>query len=130
MTGDFPGSPAVTTLHSHCRGHRLIPGPGIISVFQDRNQNTDNVRAKLLQSCSTLCSAMECNPPGSSVHGIFQARILEWVTMPPPGALPNPGIEPESLMSPELAGGFLATSTTLEAQILSTTKLYSTTILH
>ena len=105
-------------------------GEFLISVFQDRNQNTDNVRAKLLQSCSTLCSPMECNPPGSSVHGIFQARILEWVTMPPPAALPNPGIEPESLMSPELAGGFLATSTTLEAQILSTTKLYSTTILH
>ena len=30
----------------------------------------------------TLCSPMDCSPPGSSVHGIFQARILEWVTMP------------------------------------------------
>ena len=32
------------------------------------------------QSCSTLCDPVDCNPPGSSVHGIFQARILEWVT--------------------------------------------------
>ena len=34
--------------------------------------------------------------PGSSVHGILQARILEWVTMPPPGDLPDPGIKPRS----------------------------------
>ena len=34
------------------------------------------------QSCLTLCDPMVCSPPGSSVHGIFQARILEWVAMP------------------------------------------------
>ena len=34
--------------------------------------------AKLLQSCPTLCDPMDCSPPGSSVHGIFQARVLEW----------------------------------------------------
>ena len=34
------------------------------------------------QSCPTLCSLMDCNPPGSSVHGILQARILEWVAIP------------------------------------------------
>ena len=33
------------------------------------------------QSCSTLCDPMDCSPPGSSVHGILQARILEWVAM-------------------------------------------------
>ena len=37
---------------------------------------------KLLQSCPTLCNPMGCNPPGSSVHGILQARILEWIAMP------------------------------------------------
>ena len=36
---------------------------------------------------------MDCNPPGSSVHGILQARILEWLPCPPPGDLPSPGIE-------------------------------------
>ena len=35
-----------------------------------------------LQSCLNLCDPMDCNPPGSSVHGILQARILEWVAMP------------------------------------------------
>ena len=33
-------------------------------------------------SCPTLCDPMDCSPPGSSVHGILQARILEWVTTP------------------------------------------------
>ena len=40
------------------------------------------VHAKSLQSCPTLCDPMDCSPPGSSVHGIFQARILEWVAIP------------------------------------------------
>ena len=34
--------------------------------------------AKSLQSCPTLSDLMDCSPPGSSVHGIFQARVLEW----------------------------------------------------
>ena len=33
------------------------------------------------QSCPTLCDPMDCSPPGSSVHGTFQARILEWVAI-------------------------------------------------
>jgi len=39
---------------------------------------------------------MDCSLPGSFVHGIFQARILEWVAFPSPGDLPDPGIEPVS----------------------------------
>ena len=35
----------------------------------------------VIQSCLTLCDFMDCSPPGSSVHGIFQARILEWVAI-------------------------------------------------
>ena len=57
---------------------------------------------------------MDCSLPGSSVHGIFQVRVLEWVAMPLSGDLLNPGIEPISAMSPELAGGFFTTSTTWE----------------
>ena len=40
--------------------------------------------AKSLQSCLTLCNPMDCSPLGSSVHGILQARILEWTAMPSP----------------------------------------------
>ena len=38
--------------------------------------------AKLLQSCPTVCDPTDCSPPGSSVHGILQAGILEWLAMP------------------------------------------------
>ena len=64
---------------------------------------------------------MDHNPPGSSVNGIFdknsclQARIPEWVTLPAPWDFLNLGIEPESLATPALAGGFFTTSTTWEA---------------
>ena len=54
----------------------------------------------------TLYNAMDCSPPGSSVQGISQARILEWVAVSSPGGLPDPGIETVSLASPALAGGF------------------------
>ena len=49
---------------------------------------------KPLQSCPTLCNPVGCSPPDSSVHGILQARILEWVAMPSSRDLPHPGIEP------------------------------------
>ena len=38
--------------------------------------------AKSLQYCLTLCDPKDCSPPGSSVHRILQARILEWVAVP------------------------------------------------
>ena len=38
-------------------------------------------REKITQSCPTLCDPMDCSLPGSSIHGIFQARILEWVAI-------------------------------------------------
>ena len=56
------------------------------------------------------CDPMGPSPPGSSVHGIFQTRILEWVPFPAPGDLLNPGIKIGSPMSPALAGGFFATA--------------------
>ena len=37
---------------------------------------------------------MDCSPSSPSVHGILQARILEWVAIPSPGHLPDPGIDP------------------------------------
>ena len=49
------------------------------------------------QSCLTLSNPMDCSPPGPSVHGILQARILEWVANPSPGYLPDPGIKPGPL---------------------------------
>ena len=55
------------------------------------------------QSCLTLCDPMHCSPLGSSVHGILQVRILEWVAM-----FPNPGIK---RMSPALQTDYLLSET-------------------
>ena len=52
---------------------------------------------QVAQSCLTLCNPMDCSLPGSSVHGILQARILGWVVLPFSRDLPNPGIKPKSL---------------------------------
>ena len=52
----------------------------------------------LSRSVVSDCDSMECHPPGSSVHGIFKARILEWAAIPTPGDLPDPGIEPLRLL--------------------------------
>ena len=57
-----------------------------LKLFQNSLPNCSHlhacVQATLLQLCLTLCDAIDCSPLGSSVHGILQARILEWVAMP------------------------------------------------
>ena len=70
---------------------------------------------KLLQLCPTLCDLMDNSLSDSAVHGILQARILEWVAVPFAGDLPNPGIELVSLICPALTGRFFTTSTIWEA---------------
>ena len=52
----------------------------LVAVAVAKQSNSPQVLAA--QSCLTLCDLMDCSPLGSSVHGIFQARILEWVAMP------------------------------------------------
>ena len=49
------------------------------------------MKVKVAQSCPTLCDPMDY-----TVHGILQAKILEWVAFSFPGHLPNPGIKPRS----------------------------------
>ena len=67
--------------------------------------------AMLCSFVSDSCYPMDCGPPHSSVHGISQARILEWVAISFSRDIPDPGIEPTS---PALAGRFFTTSTTLQ----------------
>ena len=74
------------------------------------------VCAELLQSCLILCDPVDCSPPGSSLCGVLQARVLEWVAMPSSRGPAKLGVDPESLMSPTSSGGFLTTSATWKAQ--------------
>ena len=71
----------------------------------------------IAQSCLTLCNPMDCNPPGSSVHRIFQARILERVVMPYFRGASQPRVELMSLASPTLAGGFFTTEPPRKQQL-------------
>ena len=82
------------TLHPHeaCTILPELSIPGIISFFYC-------ACVLVTQSCLTLCNSMHCSPPGCSVHGVSQARVLEWVAFPSSGDLPNTGIK---LGSPEL----------------------------
>ena len=72
-TGEPGGLPS---MGSHRVGHDwsdLAAAAAIMHAY---------MRAKLLQSCLTLCKPMDCIPPDSCAHGILQARILVWVAMP------------------------------------------------
>ena len=69
------------------------------------------MKVQVAQLCPTLC-----DPMVFTVHGILQARILEWVAFPFSRGSSQPGTEPTSLMSPALAGGFFTTCATCESE--------------
>ena len=64
------------------------------------------MHAKSLQSYLTLCNPMNCSPPGSSVHGILQVRILEWVVMPSSRGSSQSRDRTHVFYSSCIAGGF------------------------
>ena len=66
-------------------------------------------------SCVRLCNTMDCRQPGSSVHGILQARVLEWVALPSSRGSSQPRDRAQIPMSPALAGRFFTASATLES---------------
>ena len=62
-----------------------------------------NVCVSVAQSCLTLCNPMDSSLPGSSIHGISQARTLEWAAIPSSRGSSDSGILPSSLPCPALA---------------------------
>ena len=75
--------------------------------------------AKLPQSCLTLCDPVDHSPPGPFAHGIPRHEYWSELPFPPSGDLPDPEIEPVSLMSPALGGRFFTTSVTWEAHLIA-----------
>ena len=79
---------------------QLSPGPFPVQIeVETRITHTIfNCRYQVLvaQLCPTLCDPVDCSLPGSSVHRILQARILDWVAIPFCRDLPHPRIEPRS----------------------------------
>ena len=72
------------------------------------------VEVLVIQSCMTLCNPMDCSPQGFSVHGILQARILEWVAIPFSRRSPWPR---DQAQVPCIAGRFVIVWATREASI-------------
>ena len=93
----FLYGPALTSIHNYWKNHSFAH---LISHC---------ACAKLLQSCLILCDPLDCSLPGSSVHGILQRWILEWVAISSSRGSSWP--RDQTLMSPALAGGFFTTST-------------------
>ena len=95
-THSSPQPRATTNLVSVCD---VYPSSGILLI--NRNETLIHATMWLLllllaQSCLTLCEPLDCSSPGSSVHGILQARMQEWVAMPSSGGSSRPMIEPAS----------------------------------
>ena len=103
-----------THTHTHSEAENFSsPSREILplSNLQSYVGNLTCVRS-VTQSCPTLHDPLDCSRPGSSVHGVFHARILQWLPFPPPGdtggsnILPGyplyTGIEPAFLVSPAL----------------------------
>ena len=95
---------ALNCVPQNCYLDIPAPVPQEVTVFGDKHFTC--MRARSLLSCQTLCNSMDCSPPGSSVHGILQARILEWVAMPSSRGSSQPR---DRTMSPALAGMFFTT---------------------
>ena len=81
----------LSSLHPQCQHDTWFPG-GVQYVFWGKEEIQDfwivlnpclTVKVKVAQSCLTLCDRMDCSLPSSSVHGILQVRILEWVAIQP-----------------------------------------------
>ena len=79
LSAPYPNSPS---RKNRCQWLNVITSKKDVS-----SQNISYILKQKCQSCAhaqsfpTLCDPMDCSPPGSSVHGIFQARILEWVAI-------------------------------------------------
>ena len=80
------------------------------------HQKSGCTRVQLLQSCPTLSKLLDCNLPGSSVHGIFQARILEQVVMPSSRGSSRSRDRTHTSYVSCIAGGFFTHSTTWEVR--------------
>ena len=96
----FLPPPAVTSRRGDGGGFRRHPWTVSLGPSEALTTLSSSFTALCVQVLScvlTLCDPMDCSPPGSSVHRILQARILEWLPLPSPGDLPDPEIETVSL---------------------------------
>ena len=97
--------------------YSMITGkPPVLRVLWKKKSNWAlKVKVLVAQSCLIYCNPMDCSPPGSSVHGILQAKMLEWVAMPFSRGSSQPR---DWTWVSCIAGGFFIVWATREAYIL------------
>ena len=111
-------------------GHNALPHFKSCSHLPISIRFIASLCAKSLQSCPSLCNPADCSSQAPLSMGFSRQEYWSELPCPPPGDLPNPGIKPVSLVSPELAGRFFATGTTWEAQSYSKSSLESSIMPH
>ena len=79
LPGDFHGQRSLAG-YSPC-GHKESDTTEHTSMKQNKMHHHHHMKKLVTQSCTTLCGPMDCSPPGFSVHGILQGRILKWVAI-------------------------------------------------
>ena len=94
--GFKPGSPAL----------QAEPLPSEPPGKPTHTHTHTHTHSEVVQSCPTLCDPMDCSLPGSSIHGIFQARVLEWVVMPSSRTSSQPR---DQAQVSHITGGFFTT---------------------
>ena len=99
------GDPRLLTFITHIRLFLLTDPEG--KLLRLRNFTGEAITGSVAQSCPTLYDHMDCSLPGPSVHGIFQARIWQWVAISSFWRAPQARVKPVSPASPALAGRFL-----------------------
>ena len=100
--------------HWHCchAVHGFLENKWINKVSRQTERHNCTMKVKVAQLCLTLWDPMDCSPPGSSLHRILQARILEWVAIPFSRGSSPP--RDQNLFS-RIAGGFFTIWATREA---------------
>ena len=100
--------PGIEIMSIALQSRFLTTGPQGKSITFFSKYSRHNINSVLLiaQSCQALYNPRDCSPPGSSVHGVFQARIWEWVAIlfsrdPPNSGIEQrfPALQPDSLLS-------------------------------
>ena len=115
-----PPTPGQELAGSHTHAEARCPSPLPFSVWNPAilplvSQIPPCVCAKSLRSCPTVCCPMDCSLPGSSVRGILQAGILEWISLLSSRGSSQPRDRTASLTSATMAGRFFIASATWEA---------------
>ena len=84
----------------HCSSSDVLAAEGLASLLKEGRLNAFiHIHSDAAQSCLTVCNPKDCSPPGSSIHGILQARILGWIAIP---VLPLENPSPKDL--PDVGG--------------------------